>query len=81
MFALINLNSQLVYAPDFIEIFVPIEYDNNSSQFPMSKPLFCCNTNGIFMNIKWLPFFYTHCIFGIIIDMYLILDSASIVRD
>ena len=31
MFAVINLNSQLVYAPDFIEIIVPIEYDNNSS--------------------------------------------------
>ena len=32
MFAVINLNSQLVYAPYFIDITVPIEYDNNSSQ-------------------------------------------------
>ena len=35
-----NFNSQLVYAPDFIEKIVPIEYDKNSSQIPMAKCLF-----------------------------------------
>ena len=49
MSAVINLNSQLVYAPDFIEIIVPIECDNNSSQIPMPKCLFYCKTKRIFM--------------------------------
>ena len=33
-------NSQLAYAPDFIEIIVPIEYDNNSPQIPIAKCVF-----------------------------------------
>ena len=37
MFAVANLNSQLVYAPDFIWITVPIEYNNNSSQTPRAE--------------------------------------------
>ena len=48
MFVVINLNSQLVYAPDFIEIIVSIEYKNKR----------------IFMNIvlSGCLFSDTHCI-------------------
>ena len=37
MLVVINLISQLVYAPDFTEIIVPMEQDNNCSQIPMAK--------------------------------------------
>ena len=52
LLAVINLYSQLVYAPDFIEIIVPTKYDNNSSQILNVKRLFYCKTKRIFMNIK-----------------------------
>ena len=51
MFAVINPNSQLVFASHFIEIIVPIEYDKNSSQIPRAKCLFYCKTKRIVMNI------------------------------
>ena len=38
MFAVVNPDSQLVYAPE-IKIIMPTEYDNNSSQIPMAKRL------------------------------------------
>ena len=60
--AALNLNSQLLYAPDFIYISVPIEYDNHSSQIRKAERLFYCKTKRIFMNIKWVAFFHTHCI-------------------
>ena len=56
MFAVTNLNSQLVYAPYSIEIIVPIEYDNNSSQIPIAKCLFNCKTK------RNSCLFYAHCI-------------------
>ena len=59
MFAVINLYSQLVDAANFIEIIVPTEYDNKSSQIPMAKRLFSSKTKRIFMNIKWGLFLYT----------------------
>ena len=55
----INLYSQLVDAANFIEIIVPTEYDNKSSQIPMAKRLFSSKTKRIFMNIKWGLFLYT----------------------
>ena len=61
MFAVINLNSQLVYAPDFFEKIVPIAYDNNCSQIQMAKYLFYCKTKRIFMNIKCCLFSDIHC--------------------
>ena len=63
MFAVINLNSQLVYAPDFIYIIVLIEYDNNSSQIPRAKCLVCGKAKRIFMNIKRCLFFHAPCVY------------------
>ena len=51
MFAVINLNLQLVYATYFIDIIVPIEYDNNSSQ---------TQGTNVFSTVKQsVPFLYT----------------------
>ena len=48
----ISIHSCMVYAPDFIEIIVPTEYDNNSSQIPMAKYLFYyCKTKRIIFRI------------------------------
>ena len=58
----INLNSQLVYAPDCIWIIVPTEYDNNSSQIARAKRLSTVKQSEYPRILSGCLFFDTHSI-------------------